>query len=323
MADLVGWLLGGDPYVEYRTRLDLLEQKETEPEVVAAKNRMVEDPKIQQILQELENWPGAVLNSHKSASQSFHKLSFIADLGFTKEDPHISAIVDKIFEHQSEEGPFQLTANYPKHFGGTGEDVWAWALCDAPVTVYSLAKLGYANDARVQKAAAYLAGLVFPNGWHCTVSKELGKFRGPGKKDEPCPYATLATLKMLLQFDEWKNSQAAHYGAECLLYLWQNSLTMHPYIFYMGTDFRKLKAPFVWYDILHVLDVLSQCSWLKTDSRLLDMAGVVRSRADVEGKFTPQSEWQVWRGWDFGQKKQPSRWLTFLVTRAFKRLGTN
>ena len=320
MADLISWLLSGEAFIEYRTRIDLLAQKETEPEVAAAKQRMAEDPKIRQILQELENWPGTVLNSHKSASQSFHKLSFTADLGFTKGDPHINSIAQKIFEHQSEEGPFQLTVNYPKHFGGTGEDVWAWALCDAPVTVYSLAKMGYDSDRRVQKAAAYIVGLAYPNGWHCAVAKELGTFRGPGKKEDPCPYATLVSLKMLLQFDEWRNSQEAHYGAECLLNLWQNSLKMHPYIFYMGTDFRKLKAPFVWYDILHVLDVLSQCSWLKGDPRYQDMAQLVQPKADSEGKFTPQSEWQMWRGWDFGQKKQPSRWITFLVLRMLKRM---
>jgi hypothetical protein len=320
LSELINWLLAGEPYVEYGVRVDLLGQPQNAPAVVAAKKRMVEDPKIQQILQELQSWPGIVLSSHKSASQSFHKLSFIADLGFTKDDPHINEIAQKIFEHQSEEGPFQLSANYPKHFGGTGEDTWAWALCDAPVTVYSLAKLGYVKDERVNRAAKYLASLSYPNGWHCTVSKELGKFRGPGKKEEPCPYATLVMLKMLSQFDEWKSGKEVHDGAECLLNLWQNSLTLHPYIFYMGTDFRKLKAPFVWYDILHVLDVLSRFSWLKGDVRLQNMADLVRSRADAEGKFTPQSEWQVWRGWDFGQKKQPSRWLTFLVLRALKRL---
>jgi hypothetical protein len=320
LSELVDWLLAGEPYVEYGVRVDLLGQPQNAPEVVAAKTRMVTDLKIQQILQELQSWPGQVLNSHKSASQPFHKLSFIADLGFTKGDPQIDEIVHRIFEHQSEEGPFQLTANYPQHFGGTGEDTWAWALCDAPVTVYSLAKFGYGNDQRVQKAAKYLASLAFDNGWRCTVSKELGKFRGPGRKEDPCPYATLVMLKMLSQFDEWKSGKEVHDGAECLLNLWQNSLTLHPYIFYMGTDFRKLKAPFIWYDILHVLDVLSGFSWLKGDVRLQNMADLVRSRADPEGKFTPQSEWQAWKSWDFGQKKQPSRWLTFLALRALKRL---
>ena len=320
MKNVVDWLLQGESFVEYRTRVDLLGQLESEPEVVVAKKRLVKDPKIQLLLSELKNWPGQVLNSHKSASQSFHKLSFVADIGLTKDDPNVDAIVQKIFEHQSEEGPFQMTTNVPKHFGGSGTDTWAWALCDAPVIVYSLAKLGYGEDPRVQKAAKYLASLAFPNGWHCTVSKELGKFRGPGKKEEPCPYATLVMLKMLAQFDEWRDSKAVHDGAECLLHLWQNSLMLHPYIFYMGTDFRKLKAPFVWYDILHVLDVLSQFSWLKGDPRLVDMANLVRSKADAESKFTPQSEWQAWKGWDFGQKKQPSRWLTFLALRELKRI---
>ncbi len=295
-------------------------QSENEPEVVVAKRRMIEDPKIQLLLQELQGWPGIVLNSHKSASQPFHKLSFIADIGLTKDNPDVALIAEKIFQHQSDEGPFQLPTNVPKHFGGSGTDTWAWALCDAPVILYSLAKFGYGSDPRVQRAAAYLAGLASENGWHCTVSKELGNFRGPGRKEDPCPYATLVMLKMLTQFDTYKNSKAVHDGAECLLNLWQNSLTLHPYIFYMGTDFRKLKAPFIWYDLLHVLDVLSQFSWLKDDPRLLDMAGLVRSKADAEGKFTPESEWQAWRGWDFGQKKQPSRWLTFLVLRTLKRL---
>jgi hypothetical protein len=321
LKSVIHWLLEGEAFVEYNTRVGLVGQSENEPEVVAAKRRMIEDPKIQLLLQELLGWPGIVLNSHKSASQPFHKLSFIADIGLTKDNPAVAMIAEKIFQHQSDEGPFQLPTNVPKHFGGSGTDTWAWALCDAPVTIYSLIKFGYGSDPRVQRAVAYLAGLASENGWHCIVSKELGKFRGPGRKEDPCPYATLVMLKMLAQFDNYKNSRAVHDGAECLLNLWQNSLTLHPYIFYMGTDFRKLKAPFVWYDLLHVLDVLSQFSWLKDDPRLLEMAGLVRSKADLAGKFTPESEWQAWKGWDFAQKKQPSRWLTFLVMRALKRIN--
>ena len=56
-----------------------------------------------------------------------------------------------------------------------------------------------------------------------------------------------------------------------MLRLWEESTTQHPYMFFMGTDFRKLKVPLVWYDLLHVLDVLSSFPWLKKDGRLLDM----------------------------------------------------
>ncbi len=298
----------------------MLGQSPDAQEVVLAKRRMVEDRKIQRLLQELTNWPGQVLHSHKSASQPYHKLSFVADIGFAKDDPNIQAIANRIFEHQSDEGPFQLPTIVPTHFGGSGVETWAWALCDAPVIVYSLAKLGYGGDARVQRAVKFLAALASENGWHCVVSKELGKFRGPGRKDDPCPYAALAMLKMLSQFEEWRNSKEAHLGAECLLNLWERSLELHPYMFFMGTDFRKLKAPFVWYDILHVLDVLSSCCWFKGDPRLLNMANLVKSKADAEGKYTPESEWKAWSGWDFAHKKQPSQWLTLLVLRALRRI---
>jgi len=319
MDDLIEWLLKGEPWIEYRTRVDLLEQNENAKEVALSRNNMISHPKIQSLLVELKNWPGTVISSHKSASQPFHKLSFIADIGLRKDDPYIKEIAQKIFEHQSAEGPFQLPMNIPKHFGGSGRDEGAWALCDAPILAYSLAKFGFDKDERIQKAVKYLASIVRDNGWPCAVSKELGKFRGPGRKDDPCPYATLAMLKMLLQFEEWKQSKETHVGAESLLDLWSKSRELHPYMFFMGTDFRKLKAPFIWYDIVHVLDVLSYCTWLKHDSRLKEMAQIVKSKGK-DGKYTPESEWTAWKGWDFGQKEEPSRWLTFLIMRLLRRM---
>lgn len=322
MDKIIEWLLEGEPWVQYRTRIDLLGQQENQTEVALARKNMISHQKIQILLKDLKNWPGTVLNSHKSAGQSFHKLAFIADIGLKGNDPDVNEIIVKIFEHKSDEGPFGLPTNIPKHFGGSGYTEFAWALCDAPTIVYSLAKFGLDKDAQVQKAVKHLAGIVRENGWPCSVSKELGKFRGPGRKDESCPYATLVMLKMLGQFDEWKSSKETHIGAECLLHLWDKSRELHPYIFYMGTDFRKLKAPFIWYDILHVLDTLSHFNWLKDNNRLKDMLQVVKSKADAEGKFTPESQWQAWKDWDFGQKKEPSRWLTFLVLRTLKRFDS-
>jgi hypothetical protein len=321
LNDVFEWLLKGEPLVEYNTRVDLLGQLDNEPTVILSKKKMIEDQKINLILRELKDWQKTVLSNHKNASHPLHKLTFIADIGLKKEDPEIDTIIENIFDHKSEEGPFQVSVNVPKHFGGSGNSEWAWSLCDAPIIVYSLAKFGLDKDEQVQKAVRYLVGLVHENGWHCGVSKELGKFRGPGRKDDPCPYANLVMLKMLSQFDEWKNSKEARVGAEILLSLWQKSLDLHPYLFYMGTDFRKIKAPLVWYDILHVLDVLSQFNWLKDDPRLTEMSNLLKSKADSEGKYTPESEWQAWKGWDFGQKKQPSRWLTFLVMRVLKRIN--
>jgi hypothetical protein len=321
MGAPINWLLKGEPWVVYRTRLDLLGETEADPQVISARQDMLADPRVQSILAELSHWPGTVISSHKSAGQPFHKLTFIADLGFTSGDPGVDEVIRRILEHQSDEGPFTLPTNIPTHFGGTGEDQWAWALCDAPLIVYALAKFGLADHLAVGAATEYLVGLVRENGWSCVVSKELGKFRGPGRKDDPCPYANLAMLKLLASLPEWRDSPQCHTGAETLLTLWDESTTRHPYMFFMGTDFRKLKVPLVWYDLLHVLDVLSSIPWLKEDRHLLEMAALLRSKVDNQGRFSLESVWMAWRDWEFGQKKEPSRWLTLIAWRILARLG--
>jgi len=57
LKDIVKWLLEGEPWVEYKTRVDLLKQSESEPEVLSARKRMISHPKIQLLLEELINWP--------------------------------------------------------------------------------------------------------------------------------------------------------------------------------------------------------------------------------------------------------------------------
>jgi len=316
----IDWLLEGEPWIEYRTRLDLLGKKDTDTQVMVARNAMLEDPKVRQLIGDLSNWPGKVIASHKSAGQPFHKLTFLADLGVKASDPEMMPIIARVIQHQSAEGPFQLPVNISTSHGGSGEDLLGWALCDAPLIVYALVKFDLGDETSVKKVIKYLTEIVRENGWPCKVSMTLGSFRGPGRKEDPCPYANLAMLKLLAEVDGLRDNPACHIGAETLLNLWENSLEKHPYIFYMGTDFRKLKVPFIWYDLIHVLQVLTQFPWLKSDPRLLDMIGVLKTKMDDKGRFTVESQWTAWKDWEFGQKKVPSRWLTLMVWRIFKRI---
>ncbi len=319
MSELINWLLEGPPWIEYRTRLDLMDQSGKDPEVSSAREKLLEDSKIKAVIDELDHWPGPALKNHKAPYHPIHKLAFISDIGLKKSDPRMGSITDKILGNRSEEGIFQIYINIPKHFGGAGEGMWTWMLCDAPLILYSLIKLGFKEDIRVNNAANYLAGLISENGWRCIVSPRI-KFRGPGRKDDPCPYATLLMLKLLSQAEDLIESKESKTGAEVILYLWEQSRERHPYFFHMGTDFRKLKAPLVWYDILHVLDVLTRFPWLKNDSRLKEMIDIVKTKSDDMGRFTPESIYTKLKGWEFAQKKEPSRWITFLIKRILKRL---
>jgi len=317
----IDWLLQGEPWIEYRTRVDLLGGSEQDPQVHAARASMLEYPLVRDLVGGLAGWPGTVITSHKSAGQPFHRLTFLADLGLKAADPGMEVIITRILAHRSDEGPFQLPTNIPEHYGGSGKDTWAWALCDAPLLVYALAQFGLGDRPEVRAAVDHLVGLLRLNGFPCAVSPELGKFRGPGRKDDPCPYANLAMLKVLSAMPELRASPACRTGAETLLNLWSQSAAQHPYMFYMGTDFRKLKVPFVWYDLIHVLDVLSRFEWLHRDARFLEMLALLQSKADPQGCFTLESVWTAWKDWEFGQKKTPSRWLTLLAWRVIARVG--
>jgi len=110
-------------------------------------------------------------------------------------------------------------------------------------------------------------------------------------------------LKLITVYNEYKNGKEAQAGVECLLNLWDKSQELHSYMFFMGDDFRKLKVPFIWYDILHVADILSQYESAVNDSRFIDMLQVINSKAHGNGLFAPESEWKTWKEWDFTTKK--------------------
>ena len=315
-------LNAAEPWVVYRSLLDLRELKENDPKVLKVKEQLLKHPLMQSVSRDLDGWPGMVIASHKSAGQLYHKLEFLADIGLTSTDTNVSTVLKKMGERRSAEGLFQLPMNSSVHFGGTGKDSWSWALCDAPVLMYCAVKMSTA-DAESLKGVDFLFSLQKENGWPCAVSKEHGKFRGPGRKDDPCPYVNLIMLKLFALFPEYKNSSAALTGVECLLNCWETSKERHPYMFYMGTDFRKLKAPFIWYDILHVADVLSRYDFALKDPRFLEMLQIINAKADKNGLFSAESIWQAWNGWDFAQKTKPSPWITFLMYRINKRAGKN
>ena len=317
--NVVPWLLDSEPWIEYRTRIDLLGQKMYDPEVDQAYQSILTSQKIIKIINELSEWPGPILKSHKNAGHYLHKLGFLADIGLKADNPGINYIVQRIADHRSPNGVFQVLVNISPSYGGSGEDQYAWMLCDAPLVTYALAKFGVRETQLVSDSIEQLVNLQRDNGWPCAVSPQLGKFRGPGRKADPCPYANLVMLKLLAQFPEKHTDTEAKTGVETILSLWEQRTEKRPYLFAMGTDFEKLKAPSLWYDILHVTDVLTQFPWALEDKRLQQMIEVLRSKAGPDGKFTPESIWMDWKGWEFGQKKEPSKWITLIAQRVLKR----
>jgi len=322
-ADPIPWLLeAGQPWVRYRTLLDLLDRAEDDPEVMAARADMIGHPQISQVVGEALTWPGYPLTRHNDAKHPLHKLALLADWGLRAGDPGLDQIITAVMAHQSPEGAFESVTIVAKAFGGTGEAAWTWMLCDAPTVLYALLKWGQGDQPAVRRAVEHLAALVRDNGWPCASSPALGKFKGPGRKADPCPYANLVALQALALVLQVQDTPATRAGVEMLLGHWERQTESRPYLFGIGSDFRKLKYPCVWYDILHVTDVLSRFPFARRDLRLQEMVKVIQDKADSQGRFTPESAWQAWKDWDFGQKRGPSPTLTLAVRRVIKRMET-
>jgi len=320
-ASTVELVLSGEPWVRYAALRSIPGLARGAAELEAARKASVASPLVQGLVAELGDWPGKALASHKSAEQLFHRLSLAAELGLRKTDRGAKAIASKVMAYPSPEGPFGLRMNIGKAHGGSGEDAWGWALCDAPVTLRALARMGWAEEPAFRKAVDHLVGLkAIERGWPCATSPSLG-FRGPGKKSDPCPYATLVMLELLAELDLERYATEARNAADCLLGLLERSREEHPYIFYMGDDFRKLKAPMLWYDLAHVLDALSRVESIRKDRRLGEMLDLLEAKGGEELLFTPESAYLAWKGYDFGQKKECSPYLTALCLGILGRAG--
>jgi len=309
-----------EDWLKYAIQINLLHStKEENAELLKS---ALQDEKIQRALQDVAAYHDTLVTSHKNPMLPIQRLLFLLDLGFDMDVPEIKTAIDKILSHRDENGVYQSMTNVPKHFGGTGEDTFSWCLCDAPSLLLAFLKAGVDYEERIKPGVDYLVSLCRQNAFPCAVSPELGRFRGPGRKDDCCPYATLIMADLLSYIPEYKNSETASASVQSLLNLWETSLSQHPYMFYMGTDFRKLKAPSCWYDIVSVAGVLSKYPFVHTDSRFLEMIDLIKRKQDENGFFTPESIYTKLAGWDFSQKKTASPYLTYLCIRIFERLNT-
>ena len=318
------WLLdSSEPWTRYRTMVDLLEISPDDSYARSAYSELISHPQVQSLIDDFVEWPGYSLTRHNDAKHPLYKLSTLADFGLQHDVKGVAEGINSVIKHRSKEGPYQIMVNIPTVFGGTGKDQWTWILCDAPTILYALLEMGLKNDPDVEEAVEYLTNLVDENGYRCKAAPELGNFKGPGKRSDPCPIANVYMLKALSQLPDLENTHAVQNALNTLLLHWENQGREKLFLFGIGSDFRKLKYPFVWYDILHLTEVLSRFPSIYNDHRFQEMVTTILEQRDETNRYTATSMYRAWKGWSFADKKKPSPWLTFLVYRIQKRIGTD
>jgi hypothetical protein len=310
--DSIDWLLEGEPWVRYRTLVDLLDKSKNDKEVIKAKKEISEHALIKKIFkkQNKDGYWGVsqdIFTWWPKKDTTFWLFPILADFGFTKEDKRIARACKYVFSLQLKSGGFE--SFNPKKA----------ADCHTAILVEPLAKMGFSGDVRLKKAYQWLISRQRKDGgWWCKDTAQIGRSR----EEEPsCAFASTFVLGAMAQNPSLAKSKVAKRGVEFLLQCWENrgKIKYAGHDSQIGTDWEKLKYPFTDYRILKSLDTLFQFKFIKNDPRFKEMIDALASKQDANGRFTPESVHQVWSDFDFGQKEKPSFWITFLALNILKR----
>jgi hypothetical protein len=310
--DSTNWLLEGDPWVRYRTLVDLLDKNENDKEVIQTKKEIVQHPLIKKIFKKQNKdgyWgmPKDIFTWWPKKDTTFWLLPILADFGFTQEDKKVARACEYVLSLQLKSGGF--ASFYP----GKAAD------CHTAILLEPLAKMGFSDDARLKKAYQWLVSRQRQDGgWWCKDTAQIGR---PREKEPSCAFATTFVLGAMSRNPLLKKNKVAKRGVEFLLQCWENKgkIKYAGHDSQIGTGWEKLKYPFTDYRILKCLDTLSRFKFTKNDPRFKDMIQTLALKQDLNGRFAPESIHLVWSDFDFGQKVKPSRWITFLALRILKR----
>lgn len=247
------------------------------------------------------------LKRHNDAGHPLNILLFLVDNGITRSDG-LEELYGNIIKNQLDDA-FTVLLNIGVNYGGTGEPVKSWMSCDLPIITYVAIKL---NNNKIEdvhrKAINKILNLQDEGKWKCRSCENLGKFRGPGKKNDECPIATLNILKLLTLTATKDFITEKQTAIKILLNLWNERKIRKPYLFAMGTDFLKMKYPLIWYDILNLLSVLSKYPDETKTKEYREIFAILKDNVS-KNEFRPQSVYQFWKKYDFGQKKGNSEYI--------------
>jgi hypothetical protein len=312
--DLVHWLLNGDPWVVYGALRDLLGKDAADNDVVAARGAILQHRLIENIFarqNRLGYWgrPRDIHTWWPRKDTSFWVMGVLADFGLTIEDKRLARAAEYILGLQLPSGGF------------LGFDPQKAADCHTAILLEPLVQMGLGGDPRTKRACQWLLNRQRSDGgWWC---KDTGQPGGPREKEPSCPFATMFVLGALAHHPEFQEPHASQRAVGFLLSCWDNKgkLRYPGHDSQIGAGWGKLKYPFTDYRILKFLDVLSRFPVARRDQRTHEILHLLRAKVDGHGRFQPESIVKVWVDFDFGQKKQPSRWVTMLAWRVLRRFG--
>jgi hypothetical protein len=322
-SDPTDWLLESDnPSVRSFTLTEILEKAESNAEVKKAKADIMKVGVVPQILSS-QNDDGSWESPNQFYTAKYKgtvwQLLILAELGPDGHNPQIQKACEFIINHSQdhESGGFAIHES-AKNGGGRHSEVIP---CLTGNLLWSLIKLGYLKDERIQKGIDWINhyqrfddGIALaPKGW------PYDKFEMCWGK-HTCHMGVVKTLKALSEIPAHLRSKITQktieHSIEYLLihHLYKKS---HDYNSVSKPGWLRLGFPLMYQtDILEILGILIilNCK----DKRMQDAIDIIVSKQDQQGRWKLENTFNGRFTVDIEQKGKSSKWITLNALRVLK-----
>ncbi|MFA0834760.1 MAG: nitrogen fixation protein NifH [Methanobacterium formicicum] len=339
-ADPIPWLLEEDnPSVRYFTMLDILDKPQNDSHVTCTREKIMEVGVVPKILakQESGGYWGLPENFYlrgKYKGTSW-QLIILAELEADPRDERIRNACEFILENSQdpESGAFSYISskevrgrksanNLSSNVGGDHERVLP---CLTANMTWSLIRLGYGDDERVQKAIKWLIKYQrfddepgkAPDEWPYKRWKQCW-----GKRT--CHSIIIKTLKALAEIPPKSRTpeieDCIDKGAEHMLNHHIHKRSQPP----VKGSFKWLEFgfPLMWnVDALEVLGLLTKLGY--QDERMNETLKIMISKQNSEGQWILENTFNGRFQTSIERKGKPSKWITLNTLRVLKRYYSN
>jgi len=336
---LARWLSEEEnPSVRYFTLRDLLDRREDDRELLAAKAAIPTSKIVAKIFskQKLEGyWEEKANPYHPKYKSSYWQVMTLGQLGMDRGDERVRNACESIFQFQLDEGGFSSYTpkrafkeyEYLRQKGKKLPSPNEWVpflvfehqySCLTGNMAAALIRIGYGNDPRVRKALEWLVKIQNKDGgWLCPY------WRAHIRDKHGCFYGTICPMEAFSEAPrEMLTKEMEHTterGAEFLL---MHRLFKADHHGYKVINQSWLKLGFPWfygYNILRGLDVLTKLGYVE-DERLNDAVQVLLQKRCPDGRWILESAPAGRMHANIETVGKPSKLITLIALRVLKRL---
>lgn len=323
-GDPTEWLLGEDnPSVRYFALRDVLDKSDNDQDVEKSRKAIMNIGPVPKILskQKSGGYWGVAENFYVKGKYkgTVWQLMVLAELEADPDDERVKRACEFILEHSQDRESGGFSYMSASSGGGAHGKVLP---CLTGNMVWSLIKLGYLKDARVQKGIEWIAKYQrFDDG----VKEAAGGW--PYDKHQTCwgrhscHMGVVKTLKALAEIPAMERHQdvkcSIQRGTEYMLehHVYKRS---HDLTRVSKREWLQFGFPLMWNtDVLEILGILTKLGC--HDERMKEAMDLVVSKQDGLGRWKLERSFNGRLQVNIEQKGKPSRWVTLNALRVLKR----